>query len=280
MKKGLLKNAIGFTLIELLVVIAIIATLAAILFPAFMSAREKARQITCGSNEKQLGIAFAMYCGDYDDTFPNGKYIISSGHRTVGWAGQIFSYVKSTAVYRCPDDESTGTTSYIYNQAFGMANNGTSGWGNGTWSGNPMLGGFSSATETVLLFEGVDGPTFDVTDPGETGSPSGEGLDLSNLIDGVGYANNGSPYSSTKYATGYFNQQTFNGDIVSPTGRHTSGSNFLFVDGHVKWLSGRAVSPGFTAATPTDAPNPYSGNYNAAGTANLPTGVVATFSPV
>src|SRR5450756_518385 len=60
----------GFTLIELLVVIAIIAILAAILFPVFAQAREKARQITCVSNEKQIGLATLMYIQDYDETFP------------------------------------------------------------------------------------------------------------------------------------------------------------------------------------------------------------------
>ena len=58
----------GFTLIELLVVIAIIAILAAILFPVFARAREKARQITCASNLKQMGLAFFMYNADYDET--------------------------------------------------------------------------------------------------------------------------------------------------------------------------------------------------------------------
>src|SRR5512141_1598055 len=63
-------NKTAFTLIELLVVIAIIAILAAILFPVFAQAREKARQAMCESTLKQLGTAFAMYASDYDSTFP------------------------------------------------------------------------------------------------------------------------------------------------------------------------------------------------------------------
>jgi prepilin-type N-terminal cleavage/methylation domain-containing protein len=60
----------GFTLIELLVVIAIIAILAAILFPVFAQAREKARAISCISNLKQIGLSLIMYTQDYDEAFP------------------------------------------------------------------------------------------------------------------------------------------------------------------------------------------------------------------
>ena len=65
------RRAPGFTLIELLVVIAIIAILAAILFPVFAQARESARQSTCLSNIKQIGISMAMYIQDYDGTYPS-----------------------------------------------------------------------------------------------------------------------------------------------------------------------------------------------------------------
>src|SRR5215469_16047426 len=98
----------GFTLIELLVVIAIIAILAAILFPVFAKVREKARQTSCASNLKQLGLGYIQYYQDYDENFPCGTAGAAAWPRAgIGWAGQIYPYVKSPGVYACPDDADT-----------------------------------------------------------------------------------------------------------------------------------------------------------------------------
>ncbi len=108
----------GFTLIELLVVIAIIAILAAILFPVFAKAREKARQTSCLSNLKQLGLGFQMYTQDYDERMPGPAPFDPENH---GWGyyghwvpamfppmavedGGLYPYVKNNQIYLCPSD--------------------------------------------------------------------------------------------------------------------------------------------------------------------------------
>jgi len=112
----------GFTLIELLVVIAIIAILAAILFPVFANARDKARQISGLSNHKQVALAIIMYSSDYDDTFPIGQCLSSTGYGwfsgitdNTDWVLGIAPYVGSTAVFYGPNDTASGqeaTVSY------------------------------------------------------------------------------------------------------------------------------------------------------------------------
>src|SRR5437870_793269 len=121
----------GFTLIELLVVIAIIAILAAILFPVFAQARESARQASCLSNTKQLGLAVMQYIQDYDERFPTPMYPLPASDPSYakrdspwgiwyryqyGWNHIIFPYVKNVQVFLCPSgqdgpDHNADTTS-------------------------------------------------------------------------------------------------------------------------------------------------------------------------
>jgi len=92
----------GFTLIELLVVIAIISILASILFPVFAQAREKARQTSCLSNNKQYATAILMYTSDYDETMPMSIYPTAVG--VVTYFLEIDPYVKNKDVAVCPSD--------------------------------------------------------------------------------------------------------------------------------------------------------------------------------
>ncbi len=101
----------AFTLIELLVVIAIIAILAAILFPVFAQAREKARQTACLSNVRQIGMGFAQYVQDYDECFPLASY----DGLALSWVNTMQPYIKSRQILRCPDDQSQNWTAPLAN---------------------------------------------------------------------------------------------------------------------------------------------------------------------
>jgi len=95
----------AFTLIELLVVIAIIAILAAILFPVFAQAREKARAISCLSNTKQLLLAFKMYAQDYDERYPFGRNDNWNPGEHYTWRWAVQPYIKNLGVLRCPSNQ-------------------------------------------------------------------------------------------------------------------------------------------------------------------------------
>jgi prepilin-type N-terminal cleavage/methylation domain-containing protein/prepilin-type processing-associated H-X9-DG protein len=102
------RSRLAFTLIELLVVIAIIAILAAILFPVFAQARDKARMSACLSNQRQLGSAMMMYVQDYDETYPYSRFIGAMGlgpeNRILTWRNAIAPYLKNKGVLACPSN--------------------------------------------------------------------------------------------------------------------------------------------------------------------------------
>ena len=244
------KRRNGFTLIELLVVIAIIAILAAILFPVFAKAREKARQASCTSNEKQIGLGVLQYVQDYDETW----MYLTTGN--VGWAGRLYPYVKSTAVFKCPDDATTPTAgkyavSYAYSTNIRV-----------TGGGSTLCfttASFSAPASTVALFE-ASGASVLLTSLTKSNSPAGEGR-------GGGTHLNDNAITGTLYDTGPMGNPPATGNyptVYDPaylTGRHTDGSNFLFCDGHVKWLKGTNVSSGpnalaFGCAQNQNGPSP------------------------
>jgi prepilin-type N-terminal cleavage/methylation domain-containing protein/prepilin-type processing-associated H-X9-DG protein len=310
------KSVQAFTLIELLVVIAIIAILAAILFPVFQKVRENARRTSCLSNEQQLGLGFTQYTQDYDEQYPAGVIAgTGPGLKSYGqgWGGQLYTYVKSTGVYKCPDDNTAtqanggytaSPVSYAYN-----ANAVTKGTG-------ASLSQFISPTSTVLLCEVFGAPVR--VDQADEGLYSGTTYDLSPATDGLpdptsttgvlcdqiacGFRAGGTGGYDLLMATGVMDAGTSgtlpqgsaatNGyDPATYTsgavGIHTSGSDFLFADGHVKWLRPNQVSTGHNGHAGQDqesgSTTGFSG-YNAAATDTMyidpghTAGVAATFS--
>ncbi|MCW3094478.1 MAG: prepilin-type N-terminal cleavage/methylation domain [Chthonomonadaceae bacterium] len=275
------RPASGFTLIELLVVIAIIAILAAILFPVFAQAREKARQTSCMSNLKQLGTSVIMYVQDYDETFPSGRVSQTdtaaqlAAHHGQGWGGQVYAYVKSAGVYKCPDDSTqtiaaSGATpaltpvSYLFNYNIP------------TYAS--AIAAQNAPASTVLLAE-CSGDQANIQTVGETPpavgtatfSAASDGLTVLTAKDtGV----NGTVRLETGYLGGY-TTVPFPAMYDLTTGRHAGGALYVMGDSHAKYLQKGAVSPGLPAATSGAAQNTTT--YTAAGTSAG--GFTVTFSP-
>jgi prepilin-type N-terminal cleavage/methylation domain-containing protein/prepilin-type processing-associated H-X9-DG protein len=258
-RKDIIMKRKGFTLIELLVVIAIIAILAAILFPVFAQAREKARAITCVSNEKQIGLAILQYTQDYDEKFP----FAADNNWQNGWTTTVQPYVKSYAVFLCPDDANAKLASGISawagvgvsyscngylgydnqlgaNQQYGVMGMpaGTTGAANG---GGLSDGAVTQPSNTIMVGEKFNSDTITA---GGSGTASWFGP--ATMFSGVTWWDANPAFGEIPNGSG----TTGNPNAAypkSPNGavsaHHNGLANFLFADGHVKAMHPAATNP-------------------------------------
>lgn len=143
---------IGFTLIELLVVIAIIAILAAILFPVFARAREKARQNSCLSNVRQIATGCMMYFQDYDENVLHYRYEGDPPLTSFYWWRKLEPYIMNQQIWTCPSD---ATRAYGYGWAYNFL--GWAGRGGTQSTAATTLAEVTHPAETIMVGEKRDG---------------------------------------------------------------------------------------------------------------------------
>jgi len=215
----------GFTLIELLVVIAIIAILAAILFPVFAQAREKARSSTCLSNQKQIALALSMYAQDFDETLPFTVALDPTTNEDIWWEDLAAPYIKSGGVggiMTCPSAPSRG---HAFSLNFVLAGR--------------SLAAVPAPAGLVLLGEGAQAPQL-------ARKPD-------NLPRSCPFFNYSNPGIGNKLWLPAADLRSAKGDpnaVIDPSlpdedtnkaigllrSRHQEGGNFAYVDGHTKYV--------------------------------------------
>ena len=259
---------IGFTLIELLVVIAIIASLAAILFPVFAQAREKARQATCQSNLKQFAGAILMYTQDYDEQMPLavthvnqvGPYTAQqNGVAEFGIHAELMPYVKSRKAFHCPDD--AGFQSASTSGGFAVPAGVTIWEGYGS-SYRFMPENFSQFPDTTPPFPADR--NYKIIDPEDMIGPPGGPYDQNPPFPmPLSFFQRpaetrvmrcwAAPWDSIIYRKG--------ANFFHPDGQVVS-----FMDGHVKWVNSLARLDSYCdGPTWSPARNPTQPNYNGIG---------------
>ncbi|MBI5831406.1 MAG: DUF1559 domain-containing protein [Armatimonadetes bacterium] len=203
----------AFTLIELLVVIAIIAILAAILFPVFAKAREKARAASCLSNLKQCGLGFAMYTQDYDETCcplatsdPSPANAILN-YGDTWWPDLLQPYIKNRQIFLCPSTKGNPVSIALSHPNIGV------------WhGGGPSLAAFTEPSNTVVMGDAalIGNPTLgpDQWTPADNGQP-------------VFRCPNNTPWWDSNPCRLY--------------NRHMEMCNVAFADGHAKAMKTSAI---------------------------------------
>ncbi len=263
----------GFTLIELLVVIAIIAILAAILFPVFAQAREKARAVSCLSNTKQLSLGMQMYVQDYDETFPYWNWgnswafgSTSPNHFESLWFNAIYPYVKNAQIFACPSSNTHDTLNQnliwgwtqttpvtldginpaLANVAINYAVNQTITEGDFNNFSPVTLATLDRPAQTMILGDADEGLSnyFDVSmrpdrnnpnDPNHHAIISRMAYPNTTGADcyGAGWMNCGAAQNNNQLY--FLSQWACHAAQFDAQARHSNGDNIGFTDGHSKW---------------------------------------------
>ncbi len=198
----------GFTLIELLVVIAIIAILAAILFPVFAKAREKARQSSCNSNLKQMATASKMYGSDYDESVTPGA--IQAAGLYYMFPNLLQPYIKNTQLLTCPSKPGQG------------------------WTGGAPP--YACVQPHTILSNYTNNFCISGATWGGTAAPLKKEAQLTKPSESIEFADGlcpmGQPSSAASTCYGF------------DSTRHNEGANCSFYDGHVKWMKSQNIAAG------------------------------------
>jgi len=222
----------GFTLIELLVVIAIIAILAAILFPAFARCRLNAQRATCQTHQHELYSALMMYTDDFGGRLPHHAFLSYSYDEKHGLMHLYDRYVRNDKIILCPIRMLSTYDGQVYNQAYAY---------NECLMGALDMRKFDGATECHFILD------FDRKRGVGTGRPMGNVYCPSRtpvFFDAFPYPQ---PKGMAPTGWGWQPEDSYNPDRM--TNPHNGGSNYTFLDGHVKWYAPTASKYRYLMAT-------------------------------
>ena len=210
----------GFTLIELLVVIAIIAIIASILFPVFQKVRENARNASCQSNLKQIGLAIMEYTQDSDETLPTRRLAITDATEYESWRAMIYPFVKSIGVFQCPSNPKNYVEDFnAYAPQSAEPSGMRASYAAARYDGTGLSGSHGAFLDDPLTGNSVPVALASLQTPAST-------------LEIVEATSTFSELDVTKL--GYFDNCTDSSVYGCLFAGHIARGNFLFCDGHVK----------------------------------------------